>query len=202
MPTTIHRVRNFSLALLIPVVALAIWAGCETGKSGVPALPALPPTSLKPGANAARIAHVAARLLEEYHYSQQPLDAALSEKFFDGYVDSLDPRHENFLQSDLAEFDVYRTNLDRLTLEHGTADLTPAFAVYGRYAQRIQQHDDYVTGLLEHDKFRFNTDEKIILDRRHAPFPKGFGRGGGALAATAALRVFAGKIVARDHRDE
>ena len=72
------------------------------------------------------------------------MDEALSEKFFDGYIDSLDPRHENFFQSDLAEFDIYRTNLDKLTLEHGTADLTPAFAVYDRYAERIQQHDAYV----------------------------------------------------------
>jgi carboxyl-terminal processing protease len=168
----IHQVRKISLALLIPAVALAIWAGCETSKSDVPALPALSPTSLKPGPNDPRIAHVAARLLEEYHYLQRPLDEELSEKFFDGYVDSLDPRHENFFQSDLAEFDIYRTNLDKLTLEHGTADLTPAFAVYDRYAERIRQHNAYVMELLKQDRFKFNTDEKIVLDRRHAPFPK------------------------------
>ena len=172
MPTTLHRARNFSLALLIPAIALAIWAGCETGQSDVPALPALPATGLKPGPNDARIAFVAARLLENYHYLQRPLDEALSEKFFDGYIDSLDPRHENFLQSDLAEFEIYRTNLDKLTLKRGTADLTPAFAVYDRYAERIEQHDAYVTDLLKHDRFKFNTDEKIVLDRRHAPFPK------------------------------
>jgi carboxyl-terminal processing protease len=171
MPTTLHRVRDVSLALLIPAVALAIWAGCETSRSDVPALPALPPTSLKPGPNDARIAHVAALLLENYHYSQRPLDEDLSKKFFDGYVDSLDPRHENFLQSDLATFAIYRTNLDKLTLEHGTADLTPAFAVYDRYAERVEQHDDYAMDLLKQDKFKFNTDEKIVLDRRHAPFP-------------------------------
>ena len=172
MLTTLHRARNFSLALLIPAIALAIWAGCETGQSDVPALPALPATGLKPGPNDARIAFVAARLLENYHYLQRPLDEALSEKFFDGYIDSLDPRHENFLQSDLAEFEIYRTNLDKLTLKRGTADLTPAFAVYDRYAERIEQHDAYVTDLLKHDRFKFNTDEKIVLDRRHAPVPK------------------------------
>ena len=164
--------RKFSLALLIPCVALAIWVGCETSRSDVPALPTLPPTTLKPGPNDPRIAHVAARLLEEYHYSQQPLDTELSKKFFDGYIDSLDPRHENFLQSDLAEFDIYRTNLDKLMIGHGTADLTPAFAIYDRYAERIEQHDAYAMDLLQHEKFKFNTDEKIVLDRRHAPFPK------------------------------
>ena len=172
MPTTIHRFRNFFLLLIVPVIGLAIWAGCETSQSDVPVLPALPATSLKPGPNDPRIALVAARLLEEYHYSQRPLDAELSENFFDGYIDSLDPRHENFFQSDLAEFDVYRTNLDKLTIDHGTADLTPAFAIYNRFAERIQQHDAYVMELLQHEKFKFNTDEKIVLDRRHAPFPK------------------------------
>ena len=171
MPITMHRAQKFFLLLIIPAIALAIWAGCKTDKPDVPALPALSATSLKPGPNDAHIAYVAARLLETYHYLQRPLDEDLSEKFFDGYINSLDPRHENFLQSDIDGFAIYRTNLDKLTLEHGTADLTPAFAVYDRYAERIQQHDAYVMDLLEHDKFKFNTDEKIVLDRRHAPFP-------------------------------
>ncbi len=167
-----HRLRNFSLALIIPAVALAIWAGCQSRKTAAPVLPALPAKSLKPGPNDPRIARVAASLLETYHYSQMPMDTEVSKKFFDGYVNSLDPRHENFLQSDLTEFEIYRTNLDKLTLEHGTADLTPAFAVYDRYAERILQHDAYVTELLKSEKFKFNTDEKIVIDRRHAPFPK------------------------------
>ena len=167
-----YRMKRFSLVLLIPAIALAIWVGCETSRSSVPDLPTLPPTSLKPGPNDPRIAHVAARLLEEFHYLQRPLDTELSKRFFDGYIDSLDPRHENFLQSDLAEFEIYRTNLDRLTLGHGTADLTPAFAVYDRYSARIQQHDAYVADLLAHERFKFAADEKIMLDRRHEVFPK------------------------------
>jgi hypothetical protein len=57
---------------------------------------------LQPGPGDPRIAYVTARLLEEYHYRQTPLDSELSAKFFDGYIDSLDPRHEIFLQTDLA----------------------------------------------------------------------------------------------------
>jgi len=167
-----QRVRNLYIGLLAVAVALAVWAGCETSRTDVPAAATTTPTRLQPGPNDARIAHVTARLLEEYHYSQHPLDAELSRKFFDGYVDSLDPRHENFLQSDLAEFDVYRTNLDKLTLEHGTANLTPAFAIYDRYADRIQQHFACVNELLKQDKFKFTDDEKILIDRRHEPFPK------------------------------
>ncbi len=162
------------MALLVLAAALAIWAGCRTSTAPAPDPVEITGTNLKPGPNDPRIAHVAARLLEEYHYSQRPLDPELSKEFFDNYIDSLDPRHENFLQSDLAEFDTYRTNLDKLTINsRGTADLTPAFAIYDRYAERIQQHNAYVNELLKQGKFKFNTpDDKITLDRRKAPFPK------------------------------
>jgi len=128
---------------------------------------------LVPGPNDARIAYMTARLLEEFHYSQQPLDVEMSKKFFDGYVEALDPRRENFLQSDLAEFAHFRTNLDVYTIGgRNKADLTPAFEIFQRMLQRLQQHTDYVDKVLKEDKFKFTTDERIVIDRRHAPFPK------------------------------
>src|ERR1039457_473536 len=154
-------------------IGLVIWAGCETGQMAPPPAVALPANSLKPGPDDPRIAFVAARLLEEYHYLQHPLDKDLSAKFFDGYIDSLDSRHEHFLQSDLAEFAPFRTNLDTLTLGRNlTADLSPAFAIYQRYQERFQQHTAYVNELLQQDKFKLNTEDKIQIDRRHEPFPK------------------------------
>jgi len=126
-----------------------------------------------PGPNDPRIAYVTARLLEEFHYSQQLLNPDISEKFFDGYLETMDPRHENFLQSDVAEFSFYRTNLDVFTIgTNGTANLKPAFDIYQRYLERIQQHADFVNELLKEDKFKFTTDEHILLDRRHAAYPK------------------------------
>ena len=71
-------------------------------------------TGLTPGPNDPHITYIVARLLEEFHYLQRPLDHQMSEKIFDGYIDSLDPRHEYFLQSDLAEFGLFRTNLDNV----------------------------------------------------------------------------------------
>jgi carboxyl-terminal processing protease len=152
-----------------------IVAGCAAPKMVPPPPPAATSTnlSLGPGPNDPRIAYVTARLLEEFHYSQQLLDANLSGKFFDGYLETLDQRHENFLQSDIAEFARYRTNLDTLTITtNGAADLTPAYEIYRRYLERIQQHANYVNELLKEDKFKFTTDEHVLLDRRHAPYPK------------------------------
>jgi len=152
-----------------------IVAGCAAPKTVPPPPPTATPTSLplKPGPNDPRIAYVTARLLEEFHYSQQLLDADISKKFFDGYLETLDQRHEHFLQSDLAEFARYRTNLDTFTIgTNGAANLTPAYDIYRRYLERIQQHADHVNELLQEDKFKFNTDEHILLDRRHASYPR------------------------------
>ena len=128
---------------------------------------------LTPGPNDGRIAYVTARLMEEYHYSQQSLDGEMSEKFFDGYLEMLDPQHLHFLQSDIAEFAHYRTNLDTLTItDSERANLAPAYEIFQRFQERLQQRVAYVDDLLKHDKFKFNDDERILLDRRDAPYPK------------------------------
>jgi carboxyl-terminal processing protease len=169
------------------VLAGYVILGCDTAKTVSPTPPPATQTSVAPallaptnvlrapGPNDARIAYVTARLLEEFHYSQQLLDPGISEKFFDGYLEILDPRHENFLQSDIAEFTCYRTNLDMLTIGTNTANLAPAYEIYRRYLERIQQHADCVNELLQADRFKFKTDEHILLDRRHAPYPKDLG---------------------------
>jgi carboxyl-terminal processing protease len=162
------------------VAGLALWAGCQTGHMApVPTSAVstvLATNVLQPDPDAPRIAYIAARLLENYHYSEHLLDKQISTKFFDEYINSLDPQHEYFLQSDLDEFSSYRTNLDTLTVGPGptanqAADLTPAFRIYERFQQRFQQRVAFADGLLQEDKFKFNTDEKLV-DRHHQPFPK------------------------------
>ena len=163
---------NRYLVLVLAVTAgLATWAGCQTAKTVTPEI-APTTTGLKPGPNDARIAYLTARLLEEYHYLQRPLDHELSARIFDAYINSLDGRHEDFLQTDLDEFASFRTNIDGLTTGGRAADLTPAFRIYDRFLQRFQEHNAYTDELLRHERFKFTTDEKIQLDRRHAPFPK------------------------------
>jgi len=172
------KIRSLVLVAAVSLAGFVIIVGCATKSVSTPALeaaappPDSPPT-LAPGPNDAHIAYVTARLLEEFHYSQQLLDTGVSEKFFDAYLNELDPQHENFLQSDLKDFAFFRTNLDNYTIgTNGNANLTPAFAIYERFLERIRQHGDYVNDLLQENKFKFNTDEHLQLDRRHAPYPK------------------------------
>jgi len=85
------------------------------------------PALLAPGANDGSIAYITARLLEEFHYTQHPFDTDISKRFYSSYLDVYDPEHLYFLQSDIAEFSRYETNLDTLTLgPHGQAIHVPA----------------------------------------------------------------------------
>ena len=77
--------------------------------------------------------HIARSLLLS-HYRKQDIDRGLSERVFEHYIDSLDSQRLYFLQSDIDEFEPYRTRL------HGalkTGQLEPGFRIYNRYQQRV-----------------------------------------------------------------
>lgn len=169
----VMRSKQILLLLTVIIVGLVVWAGCKTSHPPISAPPVAPVAGLAPGPNDPKIAFVATKLLEGYHYSQQAFDAEMSVKAFDGYIDALDPRHENFLQSDMDEFASVRTNLDVLMVGgHSRAELAPAFSIYERLVQRMVQHTAYVSELLAKEKFKFTADEKISTDWRKQPFPK------------------------------
>ncbi len=158
---------------LFALLCVLVVTGCLTAKNNPPAANPVPLAGLSPGPNDARIAYLTPQLMENLHYSTDPLDKEISKKFFDGYIESLDPRRENFLQSDIDGFAGWRTNLDTLTVnDRGEADLTPAFQVFQRFLERQQQHETYVEELLKTDKFKFTGDDRILIDRRQAPYPK------------------------------
>jgi carboxyl-terminal processing protease len=120
-----------------------------------------------------RIAWVTAKMLEENHYTKQKFDATVSSKFLDRYLETLDPEHRHFLQSDLDEFEVYRTNLDRLTLApKGIGDTAPACEIFNRYVERLQQSVDYIEEVLKTETFHFETDERVAINRHGLPYPK------------------------------
>lgn len=125
---------------------------------------------LEPSPADARIAYVAARILEGQHYTRQRLDDAVSSRFLDRYLESYDPQHLHFLQSDLREFEFYRHRLDDYILRR--FDTTPAFEIFERFFERLRQRVAYVEELLRREEFRFDTEERIQVDRREAPYPK------------------------------
>ncbi|HUB87645.1 MAG TPA: carboxy terminal-processing peptidase [Verrucomicrobiae bacterium] len=149
----------------ITAATLAVLSAFAAPSTNAPAGPS-------PGPYDGQIAYWTARLLDQYNYEQQPFDTSISKKFFDGYLESLDPQHDYFLQSDIDGFMHYRTNLDNLTVgRHETANLAPAYEIFQRYLERLQQRTAYMDDLLKTDRFQFTGEDSVLVDRRYAPYP-------------------------------
>ena len=127
---------------------------------------------LAPSPDDGVIAYVTARALEQGHYRQHPFDNDYAGMFLDEYLEALDPQRLYFTKDDLAEFAKYRTTLDNLTLSHRrAADTTPAYRIFNRFLKRMDQRVSYVLDLLQNEKFVFDTDEKVTVNRRYEPYP-------------------------------
>jgi carboxyl-terminal processing protease len=125
------------------------------------------PPPLKPEAQEAKAAHLAAEVLSRYHYKAIPLDDALSAKTFDQYLKALDPERLYFLQSDIDRLAVDRTLLDDAIL---TEDLRAPFEIFNLYEHRAIERLAYSRGLL-HKGFDFERDESLTIDRKGQPWP-------------------------------
>jgi carboxyl-terminal processing protease len=131
------------------------------------------PYHVNPGVQDSLIAFWTANLLQKMHYAQQPFDDTVSSKFFDRYLESLDPQHVHFIQSDLSEFEHYRTNLN-VFIKGGkrSIDTRPSCDIFERFVQRLQQRVAYVDELLKSESFTFDSDDRISINRREMPYPK------------------------------
>jgi carboxyl-terminal processing protease len=124
---------------------------------------------LEAGSNDWRIANITSQALEHRQYLQMPFDAKVSSKFFDMYINTLDPQHIHFLQSDVDEFEHYRMHLGDM-IRRG--DTGPAYVIFNRLMQRIQEQAVYVTELLADDSFDFTNTVRVLLNRKNASRPK------------------------------
>ena len=100
-----HLKRFSSLVVALLLSFHAAFAAEEVDKL---ALVAKIPTNnpIVPGPRDADIARLTGRLLERQHFSQMPFDKAVSAKFLDRYLESLDNQRLHFLQSDIEEFNI------------------------------------------------------------------------------------------------
>jgi carboxyl-terminal processing protease len=134
----------------------------------------LPPiVPVAPGPVDGRIAFLTAQMLEQFQYLNQTFDSKLSSKFLDHYLEYLDPQHMHFTQEDLAEFEPYRTNLDKLTItSRQFSDTRPACRIFNRFMERFEQRVEYADKLLKTSDFKFDGDDRIQINRHEEPYPK------------------------------
>ena len=168
----------FSLFLTLPLpaaepVVLAAPTDQPSPSAESPsALATNAPRPISPGLIDGQIASATAALLERYHYLKKPFDETLSSQFLDRYLETLDPQHLHFTQADLADFERYRNNLNRLTSTgRRPADTAPACEIFNRFMQRLNQRTAYADELLKNEKFTFDTDERILINRKELPYP-------------------------------
>jgi carboxyl-terminal processing protease len=128
------------------------------------------PKPLVPGPDDSKIARYASAILERNHYLQQRLDDDVSSKFLEKYLDALDPAHLVFLQSDLAEFEKWRTELDDMTLKAG--DTTPAEIIFNRFLQHFTEQVEFSTNLIATENFEFKGNDRYTPNRKELPRPK------------------------------
>ncbi|MGD8340035.1 MAG: carboxy terminal-processing peptidase [Gammaproteobacteria bacterium] len=106
-------------------------------------------------------------LIEQWHYSHLPLDNSMSSAILDQYLDILDGNRIYFLASDVAGFGNYRYSLDE---KARTGDLEPAFEIFNRFRERVNERVVYALTLLETEP-DFTIDEEYRWDRTDLGWP-------------------------------
>jgi len=133
---------------------------------------ATPATSgaLKPATRDKEIANYFSRLLEVRHISKQKLDGKVSERGFGLFLKAIDPTKIYFTQADVDEFTASYSKTMAIELKRG--DVEPAFVIYNRFLQRMNERCDYALKVLEENKFDFTVDEEFIRDKDQTTYPK------------------------------
>ena len=101
--------------------------------------------------------------LASRHYRSQEIDDALSDRYLDEYINTLDSGKNYFLQSDIDEFEKWRSKLDDLSKR---GDIEPGFIMFNRLRDRAMAQLDRNITLLEDENyvFDFDTSDSIIFD--------------------------------------
>src|SRR5439155_19290168 len=64
-------------------------------------------------------------------------------------------------------------NLNHLTkTPRHVADTRPSYEIFQRFVLRLQQRVAYADELLKNEKFTFDSDERIAVNRHELPYPK------------------------------
>ncbi|MDQ3313853.1 MAG: carboxy terminal-processing peptidase [Verrucomicrobiota bacterium] len=109
------------------------------------------------------------RLLEEGHYTHQPLNDEISKKFLRTYLELLDFSHLFFTQQDVdALYAKYGTSIDDDVL---LGNLKPAYEIYDLYQKRVDDRVAKVRELLK-GPIDVKPDTTIELSRQKTEWPK------------------------------
>jgi len=149
------------LTRVLTAIGLLLSGSCLANVNEVPL------AQLTPNQEQRQATLIITKVVDRFHYRKVPLDDALSVDILDRYLRALDPNRSFFTAADVADFARYKDSLDD-ALRH--ADLAPAFDIFKRFRQRVDQRVDYALTLLDKDQFDFGRDERYRFDREKAPW--------------------------------
>lgn len=154
-----YRFKSYFIAF---VALLAVAAGTQA--KVIPT----DPTELTASSDHLRATELIVQFLRRYHYRNRKLDDEHSEGILVQYLEALDPNRSYFLASDIEEFQKYRHQLDDALRD---AELNPAFVIFKRLRQRLEQRVEFAIDRLN-DKFDFGISEEFVPDRSEAAWAK------------------------------
>ena len=148
-------------AAIAPAERPAAAAPAPAQAGAIATQPAAPPAGVKPGTNDRHIAVAVRRQLEREHFLRKPIDDEMAHRWFDAFLESLDPMKVYFLQGDVDGFLQKRDSLDDLVKR---GDVSFAYEVLDRFLQRVDQRLPLIEKLIAmpHD---FTKPESIVIDR-------------------------------------
>ena len=107
-------------------------------------------------------------LLESNHYEPNEINDEFSIVVFDNFIENLDPAKRYFIQSDIEEFEVYKTQIDNQILN----DEVDFFnLVYVRFLERVEEAKTYYVDILA-TPYDFSKNDVLDVDYENKPFAK------------------------------
>ncbi|TXJ09490.1 MAG: tail-specific protease [Acinetobacter sp.] len=126
--------------------------------------------AIQPTQEQALVARQMATLVDRQHYLPMRLDAKTSARVLDMYIDSLDPDHSLFLQSEIDTLkQKYAANF---AVGLKTGNLQPAYHIHALYRERIKEYYDYMLAALKQPQNLHQPKEYLDTDREKAAFFK------------------------------
>jgi len=99
-------------------------------------------------------------VLDQWHYSPKDMNDDFSEQVFDDFINSVDPLKRYFYQSDINDFEKYKTKIDD---QIKNKDLTFFNLVFDRLMERMKEGETLSLAIIE-KPFDYSKIELLSTD--------------------------------------
>ncbi|MHA3893483.1 carboxy terminal-processing peptidase [Acinetobacter sp. GXMZU3951] len=126
--------------------------------------------AIVPTKEQALVSRQLATLVDRQHYLNMRLDAETSNRILDFYLDSLDPDHTIFLNSEVEQYKKQYGATFGAALKAG--DLTGPYAIHAQYRERLAQFYEFMLAELKKPQNLNQPNVYIDVDREKAAYFK------------------------------